>query len=387
MTEPSESSRNMSNFRSSTFTELFSRLKITMLEIEDWVILQRSKFDITVDGQPYPALQLYLNSCTGVYLTRVWGKTCLKGEIIPNSLEEIRDLCDQMFGQGLAFCPGNINNDVATESSDLTSKTGAKNLISVECPFPRKVSIGCAVIHKPDGAPHDSTLVVCSECRCTVISEDKELVEAPLPIEGLNSEGIDMEISDSNKTELAAADISGPSQDDNKNKTHASDSLDEQLGRHKCPECDETFEWRHFANKHIVARHGRFLKAHESTYHLKCQMCSMIFKSNAEFERHTTLVHKEAMANMDNLRLFSNGIKESNNLPLPDMKLGHGLKEEPKLEPFSFIDPVVKEMVAKDNPIQSKKGHGITTDIINSLDEHLGSGIIDPKLKCKSTYL
>ena len=162
----------MFNFKSSSFTELFSRLQIAMLKIEDWIVIQRSKFDITVDGQPYPALQLYLNSRTGVHLTRVWGKTYLKGEIIPTSWAEIGDLCNQIFGQGLACCPGNMNNNLATEVGNLTSKSGEENLISVQYPFQRRMSIGCAVLHRPDGPVHDNPLVVCAECRSTVISEE-----------------------------------------------------------------------------------------------------------------------------------------------------------------------------------------------------------------------
>ena len=55
-------------FHSATFTNMCSRLKLFVLEVEGWIILQRSKFDIVVDGEPYPALQLYLNTKTGMYL-------------------------------------------------------------------------------------------------------------------------------------------------------------------------------------------------------------------------------------------------------------------------------------------------------------------------------
>ena len=112
--EPSEPSRPILNLKCVDISDLISRMNIVMLEIGDWKIFQRSKFEITLDGQPYPALQLYFNSNTGVYLTRVWGKTFLKGEIAPNSLEEIRILCGQIFREGLACCPGNINTNLLT---------------------------------------------------------------------------------------------------------------------------------------------------------------------------------------------------------------------------------------------------------------------------------
>ena len=47
------------------FVGVLSRLEIVMVKIEDWMILQRSVFDITVDGEPFTALQLYFNIKTG----------------------------------------------------------------------------------------------------------------------------------------------------------------------------------------------------------------------------------------------------------------------------------------------------------------------------------
>ena len=68
------------------FVGLLSRLEIVMVKIESWMILQRSVFDITVNGEPFPALQLYFNIKTGTYLTRVWGRTHSKGEILANDV-------------------------------------------------------------------------------------------------------------------------------------------------------------------------------------------------------------------------------------------------------------------------------------------------------------
>ena len=169
------------SIRPSSFLKLVSRLKIAVLEIEDWVILQRSKFDIIVDGEPYPALQLYLNSRSGLYLTRVWGRTCSKGEINSNSYEDIGDLCNQVFGQGLACCPGKISNNVATKANMPASKGNIDNLILVEYPFQRKISLNCAVLHMPDEPLHEDHLVVCSECKTKDIfkcNDNEEVVES-----------------------------------------------------------------------------------------------------------------------------------------------------------------------------------------------------------------
>ena len=75
-------SRGQFDTNSAKIKEVLSRLLITTVIIEDWIILQRSRFDITVGGEPYSALQLYFNFQNGDYLTRVWGKTHSKGTIV-----------------------------------------------------------------------------------------------------------------------------------------------------------------------------------------------------------------------------------------------------------------------------------------------------------------
>ena len=61
--------------------EVVAQFDVTMVQIEDWVILQRCKFDIIVNDEPYPALRLYINVKTRVFITRVWGQTHSKGDI------------------------------------------------------------------------------------------------------------------------------------------------------------------------------------------------------------------------------------------------------------------------------------------------------------------
>ena len=134
---------------------VLNRLELVMVKIEDWIILQRSVFDITMDGEPFPALQLYFNIKTGSHLTRVWGRTHSKGEIVKNDVTEFELLCNQIFAQGLACCPGQTAEDGADEC-----------LISVEYPFQRNVSAGCAIFYLPNDAVCDQAPVAqCVECK------------------------------------------------------------------------------------------------------------------------------------------------------------------------------------------------------------------------------
>ena len=165
------------------FVGLLSRLEIVMVKIENWMILQRSVFDITVNGEPFPALQLYFNIKTGTYLTRVWGRTHSKGEILANDVTEFELLCNEMFAQGLACCPGQTAKDGEDEG-----------LISVKYPFQRKVSAGCAIVHLQNNDVHDGVSVaICVECKsnentkiqikeedlCTNLYPDVKVTEIP----------------------------------------------------------------------------------------------------------------------------------------------------------------------------------------------------------------
>ena len=80
--------------------KVLSKLELVAVEIEDWVIFHRSRFDMSVNEEPYLALQLYLNSKTGAFITRVWGRTCSRGNVANNE-SEIEGLCRKVFGSGI----------------------------------------------------------------------------------------------------------------------------------------------------------------------------------------------------------------------------------------------------------------------------------------------
>ena len=140
------------DINSSKMNKVLYRLGITITTIEEWMILQRSTFDAIVDREPYFALQLFFNWVSGEYLIRVWGRTHSRGEIAI-SATELESLCNKVFIEGPACCPGQIGNG-ATES-----------LVSVDYPFQRKISPDCAVVHHPQTPGSDHVPIdICSKC-------------------------------------------------------------------------------------------------------------------------------------------------------------------------------------------------------------------------------
>ena len=152
LTQKQKERRGQLDINSSKFNVVLFRMGIAKVKIEDWIVLQRSRFEVTVDGEPYSALQLYFNFQNGDYLIRVWGKTHSKGNIM-NSATEFESLCNYVFVQGLACCPGQIGNGVA------------ESLVSVDYPFQRRISPDCAVFHLTQGSVIDNAPVdICLHC-------------------------------------------------------------------------------------------------------------------------------------------------------------------------------------------------------------------------------
>lgn len=138
--------------------EVVARLGITMVQIEDWVILQRSTFDIRVNGEPYSALHLYINTSTRAYITRVWGRTHSKGNF--SKFSELDEICRQSFAEGgLVCCPG--HREVIDH----------ENLLTVEYPFQRMVALDCVVLHAKR-SDHGS-VELCTKCIASLESQEK----------------------------------------------------------------------------------------------------------------------------------------------------------------------------------------------------------------------
>ena len=137
--------------------EVVARLNITMVQIEDWFVLQRSTFDVNVLDEPYSALHLYINVKTRAFITRVWGRTHSKGDI--GELSEVDEICRQSFAEGgLVCCPG--HREVSNQD----------NLLIVEYPFHRMVALDCDVLHaKPGG---QGSVKLCNKCVTSVKGEE-----------------------------------------------------------------------------------------------------------------------------------------------------------------------------------------------------------------------
>ena len=76
------------------------------MRVDDWILVQRSSFDIQIGEEPYHSVQVYANLSTKTYFVRVWGKSVNNGKFA--TVEDLKDLCSSNFGGSVAclgkFC-------------------------------------------------------------------------------------------------------------------------------------------------------------------------------------------------------------------------------------------------------------------------------------------
>ena len=59
-----------------------TNLSLTWVTIGDYIVVMNSKIDVTIGGEPYLALQLWLNVKSGSLTRRVWDQNVASGKVV-----------------------------------------------------------------------------------------------------------------------------------------------------------------------------------------------------------------------------------------------------------------------------------------------------------------
>ena len=78
-------------------------LGLTSIMFEDYLLIMKTKFDMTIAGEPYHARTMLYNTKTGRLLSRIWGRTVISTNVL--TLDELEERCKQHF-QGGRLCLG-----------------------------------------------------------------------------------------------------------------------------------------------------------------------------------------------------------------------------------------------------------------------------------------
>ena len=151
------------DFEADDASVMLETLSLTSFLRNDYIIVTRPDFDVTVYGEPYIALMLFYNIKSGQYLARLWNKTLESGEAM--TLEHLADICERHFLQR-PLCLGCPESEEDVESCAF--------FIS-QSPFPRRISRACSGF-MDESCTSNST--ACHECAVMSSAESIKVEEA-----------------------------------------------------------------------------------------------------------------------------------------------------------------------------------------------------------------
>ena len=263
--------------------DALGNLPLTWVTIGDYIVIINDKPDMMIGGEPYIALQLWLDVKYGKIICRVWGKTISSRKVA--SAAELSFACLAHF-KGRPCLGYPLDDEQETEQDCLLSYS----------PIPRKVSATC---DKFLIQGTDSTVSSCPECLklkqsapeavisdINTFSDDDNATTAILDVEnafleekmfkGEEDEPCQLE---TNETEDSAyTTVSHTIK-----KSEKSDSSYQLLL--KCESCAKTFENRQKYEIH-KAHHGG------DPLYKACELCKKVIQCN-EFQDHMKNRHKK----------------------------------------------------------------------------------------------
>ena len=125
-----------------------TNLSLTWVSIGDYMVVVSSKIDVTINEEPYLALQLWFNVKSGQIINRIWGRTSSFGNVV--SVAQLTEACISHFkGRPCIGFP------VPTEDEN------GQNYIISQTPITRKISQTCQKVLEPSTDP---AMKSCSDC-------------------------------------------------------------------------------------------------------------------------------------------------------------------------------------------------------------------------------
>ena len=138
---------------------ILEELRLSLVQVEEWILIQRVTFDLRIDEEPYHSVQIYANMETRKYVVRVWGRTSDRGEF--SSEEDLRSLCVKHF-ENTSACVGYLGSHPG----------GGLKLVQENFPCSRWISNSCAVTFSQ--ATDNLIIGLCPACSGTDLGIKKE---------------------------------------------------------------------------------------------------------------------------------------------------------------------------------------------------------------------
>ena len=124
-------------------------LALTSVTLGDYLVVMNNQEDATISGEPYLALQLWLNMKSGRVINRIWSQTVAYANIA--NIDQFIEACTNHFrGRPCLGCP--MGDEEQAVQGFVVSQT----------PIPRKISLEC---HKVLDAGRYESARSCRECQ------------------------------------------------------------------------------------------------------------------------------------------------------------------------------------------------------------------------------
>ena len=130
-------------------------LCLTWAPVGDYLVIMNGEVDANICGEPYLALQLWLNLITGNYISRLWNQTIATGKVV--SVAQFLVACKAFQGKPCTGCPVDIHS---VERNDH---------INLYTPVPRRISQRC---HKFIRKSQSETCPECTILKDTLVKKE-----------------------------------------------------------------------------------------------------------------------------------------------------------------------------------------------------------------------
>ena len=255
------------------FSNLVCELKATVTLAEEWIIIQHSKFDLSIESEPYHASQVLVNQKTKEFLIRVWGKTFKKGLIA--SITDLQDICKSALGTEATCCPGHYSGNMATLFGNMPS------FKRVSHPFMRWVSSDCQVLYEKRDAS-ESQVKLCTSCSSMKQEAEDQPGEYPVKQEVKEymapSDFLEMDVHEYPEEPPYEPDINELMSLPRKRFKFKGKKKESSTDKTKCEFCGEEFKYSFQMRAHLIKEHqwGIFT----------CQVCLYVLFHPDELSKH-----------------------------------------------------------------------------------------------------
>ena len=127
------------------------RLSLTVLSLDQYLVILNTKIDVTLNGEPYLSLMLLFDTMSSNFLARIWNRTVASGQVLGN--DHLIQLCKNHFNQGRP-CVGYLKYGWLSKNMVTNDSVPACHLFLTNN-YPKEV-VMCPVC--------DNILVVASSC-------------------------------------------------------------------------------------------------------------------------------------------------------------------------------------------------------------------------------